>query len=67
LSEAAVMKLVVEHTTIPIPKIICAFERKGFTYIVMEVIQGEVIANGWQNRDEQSKTKLLNELRDYVS
>lgn len=33
----------------------------------MEVIQGEVLANGWQNRGEQSKTKLLNELRDYVS
>ena len=33
----------------------------------MEVIQGEVLANGWQNRGEQSKTKLLNELRDYIS
>jgi fructosamine-3-kinase len=38
LREAAAMKLVAEHTTIPIPKIICAFERKGSTYTVMEVI-----------------------------
>jgi len=32
------MELVAEHATIPIPKIICAFERKGSTYAVMEVI-----------------------------
>jgi hypothetical protein len=38
LREAAAMELVAEHTTIPIPKIICAFERKGSTNAVMEVI-----------------------------
>lgn len=61
------MKFVAAHTTIPVPKVVCAFERKGITYIVMEAIQGEVIANSWTKRPERSKTKLLHELRDYVS
>src|SRR4051812_18927791 len=41
LPEASAMQFIAEHTSIPVPKIYCAFTRKGWTYIAMEQIKGE--------------------------
>ncbi|RAL17363.1 kinase-like protein [Aspergillus homomorphus CBS 101889] len=40
-----------------------AFTHGDFTYIVMERIKGEMIATGWVPRSEDSKSKLLAQLR----
>ena len=60
------MRFISQHTSIPVPKVICAFTHSGRTYIVMERIQGDMIANGWLRRSEESKAKLLSQLAGLV-
>ena len=67
LNEAAAMKVVAERTTVPVPKVYCAFERKGSTYILMERIDGKMIADRWIRRSEQSQAALLAQLRGYIA
>ncbi|KAE8149260.1 kinase-like domain-containing protein [Aspergillus avenaceus] len=66
LSEAATMRFISQNTSIPVPKIFCTFIHKGCSYIVMERIKGDMIGIGWVNRSEESKTKLLIQLKNLV-
>lgn len=66
LSEAASMQYIASRTTIPVPKVYCAFERKGITYIVMSRIPGSPIGHKWEQRPEASKARLLKQLEAYV-
>lgn len=66
LSEASAMQFVAQHTSIPVPKVKCAFTRSGMTYIVMERIKGDMIGHGWMYRSEESKAKLLSQLTENV-
>jgi hypothetical protein len=43
LSEASTMRFIAKHTSIPVPKIFCAFTHRGWTYIVMERIEGDIV------------------------
>ncbi|CAG7946069.1 unnamed protein product [Penicillium salamii] len=51
-----------KYTTIPVPKVFCAFPSSGCTYLVMERIKGDIIGNGRVRRSEESKAKLLSRL-----
>ncbi|CAG8918545.1 unnamed protein product [Penicillium salamii] len=62
LSEASRMQFISQYTTIPVPKVFCAFTSSGCTYIVMERIKGDIIGNGRVRRSEESKAKLLSRL-----
>ncbi|KXG47700.1 Aminoglycoside phosphotransferase [Penicillium griseofulvum] len=66
LSEASTMQFISQHTSIPVPKVLCAFTRNGMTYILMERIKGDMIGKGWVNRSEDSKTKLLSQLAGMI-
>lgn len=66
LSEASTMRFISQNTSIPVPKVYCAFTRKGMTYIVMEKMKGDVIAKDWFYRSEESKMKLLAQLRKMI-
>lgn len=67
LSEAASMEFIRRHTSIPVPKIYCAFEHKGKTYIVMQRMKGKKLAIGWETeRSEESRTRILAQLKSYV-
>ncbi|KAL5366197.1 kinase-like protein [Aspergillus floccosus] len=66
LSEASTMRFISQHTSIPVPKVLCAFSRSGSTYIVMERIKGDIIGNGWVKRSESSKEKLLLQLAKMI-
>lgn len=66
LSEASAMRFISTHTSIPVPKIYCAFTHCGWNYIVMERIKGEYIGRGWVRRTEESKAKLLSQLSEMV-
>ena len=66
LSEAAAMRFISQNTSIPVPKVFCAFTHKGCSYIVMERIKGDMIGIGWVNRSEESKIKLLTQLKNMV-
>lgn len=66
LSEASTMRFISQHTSIPVPKVLCAFTRSGLTYIVMGRIKGDIIGNGWVKRSEDSKAKLLSQLAEKI-
>ncbi|KAJ5169369.1 Aminoglycoside phosphotransferase [Penicillium coprophilum] len=66
LSEASTMQFISQHTSIPVPKVLCAFTHSGQTYIVMERIKGDMIGKGWVKRSEESKAKLLSQVREMV-
>ncbi|PTU20112.1 hypothetical protein P175DRAFT_0510055 [Aspergillus ochraceoroseus IBT 24754] len=67
LSEASTMHFISRHTSIPVPKVFCAFTHSGLTYIVMERIKGAIIGSGWVHRNEESKAKLLSQLAKMVA
>ena len=66
VAEALAIQYIASHTTIPVPKIHCAFERKGITYIVMSRLPGTSIAEAWHTRTDGSKAHLLEQLKKYV-
>lgn len=67
LAEAHALQFVARHTSIPVPKVHCAFRDKGATYIVMSRIRGQVAWQGWQNRTEESKARILDQLHQMIS
>ncbi|PNY24937.1 Uncharacterized protein TCAP_05127 [Tolypocladium capitatum] len=66
LAEAYAMQFVARHTSIPVPKVHCAFIHDGDTYIVMGRINGQMAWHGWRNRPEKSKKRILDQLRRMV-
>ena len=60
------MQFIASNTSIPVPKVYCAFEQKGVTYIVMSRLAGSPIGQNWSRRSDQSKTRLLEQLRNYI-
>lgn len=66
-AEAATMQFIANHTSIPVAKVYCAFEHKGCKYILMERIQGRILRDDWLGRSEESKAKILTQLKDMVS
>jgi aminoglycoside phosphotransferase len=63
LAEAETMRFIARNTTIPVPKVYCAFEHKGRVYVVMERIQGQALWYGWVRRPQESKDKILQSLK----
>lgn len=66
LEEAATMRFVACHTKIPVPNVHFAFKRKDVTYLVMEKIDGEMLANTWCTRSGESLAKVLAQLKKMV-
>ncbi|KAI1438275.1 kinase-like protein [Xylaria sp. CBS 124048] len=66
LAEAHMMRFVAANTTIPVPKIYCAFTLRGRVYIVMEKINGECVARDWVHRSEESKQRVLGHLKNMI-
>lgn len=66
LSEASAMYFIAQHTSIPVPKIYCSFTHRDKTYIVMEYIDGEMLARGWVSRSDQSKANIHSQLQKFI-
>lgn len=66
LAEAHAMLFVAKHTNIPVPKVHCAFAEKGQTYILMERIEGDTLARAWSQRSDESRTRILHQLKAMV-
>ncbi|KAJ4309128.1 hypothetical protein N0V84_011694, partial [Fusarium piperis] len=62
LAEAQAMEFVSEHTSIPVPRVYCAFEHKNRVYILMERIRGQDLSVGWYQRSPESKAQILAQL-----
>ena len=65
LTEAATMRYIAENTSIPVPKVLCAFVRKGKNraYIVMEKIRGNPLPAVWGTLSEDSRDKVYSQLK----
>lgn len=57
------MQFIAKNTTVPVPKVYCAFVEDGKTYIVMRKIKGDWIGCGWRSRPEKSKSDILASLK----
>lgn len=66
-SEAATIEFIRKHTSIPVPKVYCAFRRGGKTYIMMESIPVMLAAACWERLTEELKKSLLGQLREMIS
>lgn len=66
LPEASTMNFIAHNTSLPVSKIRCAFERKGWTYIVIERVKGQSITHGWESRTADSKAEILRQLKEMV-
>jgi aminoglycoside phosphotransferase (APT) family kinase protein len=62
-AEAAAMQFIAKHTSIPVPTVHCAFERKGYKYILME---GHILRDDWLERSAESKEKILAQIKNMV-
>jgi aminoglycoside phosphotransferase (APT) family kinase protein len=60
------MTFVRQHTTIPVPKVYSAFEYKGRVYIIMQRIDGHMVGRNWYFRTEESKLRILSQLKSMV-
>lgn len=67
VSEAATMQFIANHTKIPVPKVYCAFSRKGRTFIVMERLNGDYVGNGWFSRSKESREVILQQIKSMVT
>lgn len=66
LAEAHAMQFVRQHTTIPVPKVYSAFEYNGRVYIAMQTVDGTMAGRNWHSRSEESKQKILSQLKSMV-
>lgn len=66
LPEASTMEFIARNTSIPVPKVYCAFNRENYTYLVMERIKGHFVGRNWRRRSEESKAKIVQQLKAMV-
>ncbi|KAF8553360.1 kinase-like protein [Imleria badia] len=67
ISEAFTMRFIASHTSIPVPKVYCAFVHKGCTYIMMERIGGTMLADALHSLPGDSKERIFGQLRSMVN
>lgn len=66
LPEASTMEFIACNTSIPVPKIYCAFTHNGWTYIMMRRLGGECLAYSWKSRSAESQAKILQQLKEMI-
>lgn len=66
LAEASALRLVAASTSVPVPKVYCAFrnEKSGKSYIVMERIDGEMLGQKWGQMSEVEREGILGQLKE---
>jgi len=65
LSEAEAMVYVARHTSIPVPKVYCAFTKGDITYILMERVKGVPLNRRWRSAGAQGQEHLRTQLRAF--
>lgn len=66
LAEAVTLRYLRKETSIPVPKVYCAFVHRGETYILMERIDGEPIGKNWTSRSQAENKSLISQLRSIL-
>ncbi|TVY16265.1 hypothetical protein LARI1_G007001 [Lachnellula arida] len=63
LYEASTLRFIAEKTSIPVPKVYCAFEHRGMKFILMEFVRGERLSDVWDQTPPAGREILLFQLR----
>lgn len=63
LIEATTMQYVATHTSMPVPKVHCTFERNGQGYIVMDRIRGQTLHATLDSLHAASRKSIFDQLR----
>jgi serine/threonine protein kinase len=66
LREAATMKFVAEHTSIPVPKVYSSFVYKDRAFILMERIRGDALPNAWGRLPGPARQKVYSQLKGMI-
>ena len=68
MAEAAAMRIVAEHTSIPVPKVLDAYMQDGDDtgVLIMEYVTGETLDRAWRRCDEAQKQHLTSQLHGYL-
>lgn len=69
LAEAAAMRIVREKTSVPVPCVFDAYQRKdasGHNCIVMEFVQGSTLDAAWTSYNSAEKQRVVTQLKDYM-
>ncbi|WPB04332.1 uncharacterized protein RHO25_008978 [Cercospora beticola] len=66
LTEAASMLYIAANTSIPVPKVHCAFKSEGKVYLVMEKVRGENMYKAWEQLAESERERLLAQLKELL-
>ncbi|KAK2742014.1 hypothetical protein CKAH01_01441 [Colletotrichum kahawae] len=66
LGEAHALQFIHQQTSIPVPRVSCAFIHRGRTYIVMARIDRNTACLRWVKRSEASKKQILDQLKDII-
>lgn len=61
------MCFVAKLTTIPVPRVYCAFRHRNRTYIVMERIHGDPLWKNWYSRPEGEKKEIWGQLKEMLA
>lgn len=67
LTEAHTMVFIAQNTLIPVPKVYCAFSRKGQDYILMQRIPGNMLVSGGPSRSNESRSAILQQLKNMIA
>ena len=65
-AEALAMESVRRNTSIPIPQVYDILKDKKNTYIVMEYIEGKMLAEVWTSLTTEQKDSIVNQLKGYL-
>ena len=66
LAEAESITYIRNSTTIPVPKILDAYNKDGNNYIIMEYVDGVLLKDVLDHMPSAEKSIILFELRDYI-
>lgn len=63
LTEAATLRFIAENTSVPVPRVHCAFVHRNRAYIVMERLQGDTFAKAWRTLTDADRESIFAQLQ----
>jgi len=66
ITEAESMRFIRNHTALPVPQVLDAYEKDGYGYILMEFVEGDLLEKIWPNLSSSEKMVILTELNNYI-
>jgi hypothetical protein len=66
MTEVESMTFIRQYTTIPVPKVLNAYEKAGCLYILMEFVEGDMLEQAWPNLSSSQRSVIMSELKDYI-